>query len=181
MTLCRLRSGEENENTNCQCRTGDLLGLIGGHVALDFRLYDPSQIDSCLNLFDSNCPAFFATEERRDYLEFLSAAPLNYFLGLDGNNVVCAFGYSATSDERPSLNWIMVIPTYQRSGAGNAMMERYIDYLVANQKQFGSISTSQHAEHYFQRYGAARIGFEEHGWGEGMHRVEMLLPVANKL
>ena len=55
------------------------------------------------------------------------------------------------------------------------------DYLVANQKQFGSISTSQHAEHYFQRYGAARIGFEEHGWGEGMHRVEMLLPVANKL
>ena len=34
---------------------------------------------------------------------------------------------------------------------------------------------------YFQRYGAVRIGYEEHGWGEGMHRVEMLLPAADKL
>ena len=150
-------------------------------MELTFRVYDPSHIETCLSLFDSNCPAFFAAEERRDYFEFLSAAPLNYFLGLDGNNVVCAFGYSATSDERPSLNWIMVAPAYQKSGAGNAMMGLYIDYLVANQKQFGSISTSQHAEHYFQRYGALRIGYEEHGWGEGMHRVEMLLPVADKL
>ena len=74
----------------------------------------------------------------------------------------------------------MVTPAYQRLGAGSAMMGRYIDYLVTNQKQFGSISTSQHAEPYFQRYGAVRIGYEEHGWGDGMHRVEMLLPVADK-
>ena len=150
-------------------------------MELTFRLYDSSQVEACLSLFDSNCPAFFAAEERRDYFDFLSAAPLNYFLGLEGNNVVCAFGYSTTSDERPSLNWIMVAPAYQKSGAGNAMMGLYIDYLVANQKQFGSISTSQHDEHYFERYGALRIGYAEHGWGEGMHRVEMLLPVADKL
>ena len=150
-------------------------------MTLAFRLYDPSQIEACLNLFDSNCPAFFATEERRDYFDYLSAPPLNYFLGLDGSKVVCAFGYSAASEEHPSLNWIMVTPAYQRLGAGSAMMGRYIDYLVTNQKQFGSISTSQHAEPYFQRYGAVRIGYEEHGWGDGMHRVEMLLPVADKL
>ena len=84
-------------------------------MELTFRLYDPSQVEACLSLFDSNCPAFFAAEERRDYFEFLSAAPLNYFLGFYGNNVVCAFGYSATSDERPSLNWIMVAPAYQRA------------------------------------------------------------------
>ena len=175
----RFQTVENDENANRHCRIGDARGLIGEPMTLAFRLYDPSQIEICLNLFDSNCPAFFAMEERRDYLDFLSARPLNYFLGLDGDKVVCAFGYSATSDEYPSLNWIMVAPAYQKSGAGNAMMGLYIDYLVANQKQFGSISTSQHAEHYFQRYGAVRIGYKEHGWGEGMHRVEMLLPVAN--
>jgi GNAT superfamily N-acetyltransferase len=170
-----------DEISNHHCRIGSARGLIGQPMTLAFRLYDPSQIETCLNLFDSNCPAFFATEERRDYFDFLAAPPLNYFLGLDGNNVVCAFGYSATSDEYPSLNWIMVIPAYQSRGAGGAMMGQYIDYLVKNQKQFGSISTSQHAEPYFQRYGAVRIGYEEHGWGEGMHRVEMRLPVADKL
>ena len=181
MTPCRLGSGEKDENTNRHSRTSSARGLIDEPMTLTFRLYDPSQIETCLDLFDSNCPAFFATEERRDYLDFLSTRPLNYFLGLDGNNVVCAFGYSATSDEYPSLNWIMVIPAYQRSGAGGAMMGQYIDYLVTNQKSFGSISTSQHAEAYFQRYGAVRKEYEEHGWGEGMHRVEMLLPVTDKL
>ena len=127
MTSCRLGSGEKDENTNRHSRTSSARGLIGEPMTLTFRLYDPSQIETCLDLFDSNCPAFFATEERRDYLDFLSIRPLNYFLGLDGNNVVCAFGYSATSDEYPSLNWIMVIPAYQRSGAGGAMMGQYID------------------------------------------------------
>ena len=89
-------------------------------MELTFRLYDPSQVETCLSLFDSNCPAFFAAEERRDLFEFLSAAPLNYFLGLDGNNVVCAFGYSATSDERPSFELDHGRPAYQKSGAGNA-------------------------------------------------------------
>jgi GNAT superfamily N-acetyltransferase len=172
---------ENDEITNHHRRIGSARGLIGEPMTLAFRLYDPSQIETCLNLFDSNCPAFFATEERLDYFDFLAAPPLNYFLGLDGNKVVCAFGYSAATDEYPSLNWIMVTPAYQSSGAGGAMMGLYIDYLVANQKQFGSISTSQHAEAYFRRYGAVRIEYEEHGWGEGMHRIEMLLPVTDKL
>ena len=146
-------------------------------ISVVFHLYDSTRASACLDLFDSNCPTFFATEERHEYAHFLSSDPSSYFVGLDGSSVVCAFGYSALSDEAPSLNWIMVDPAQQRSGLGAAMMKQYTDYLLGNHKKYGSIATSQHAEQYFKSFGAERVGYLENGWGAGMHRVEMRLPV----
>ena len=36
-----------------------------------FRGYRPPDESACLALFDENCPAFFAPNERDDYLVFL--------------------------------------------------------------------------------------------------------------
>ena len=142
-------------------------------MTVQFQRYEPERIDECLRLFDGNCPAYFAIEERQEYLNFLRSNPRRYFLGIDNSDVVCAFGYGAPIDEAPSLNWIMVDPKRHRCGLGQQMMGQYIAYLRVHNKTYGSIATSQHAEAFFQRYGAQPIAYVEHGWGAGMHRIDM--------
>ena len=146
-------------------------------MTIQFHLYGPSHADDCMALFDRNCPAFFAIEERRYYRDFLAAHNSPYYLGMDRGVLVCAFGYGAATDDTPTLNWIMVEPEYHRGGLGGMMMTKYIAYLKAHHKNYGAIATSQHAEPFFERYGATRIGYVQDGWGAGMHRIDMLLPV----
>ena len=146
-------------------------------MTVQFQCYAPERIDECLRLFDDNCPAYFAVEERQEYLNFLRSNPRHYFVGIYNSDVACAFGYGAPIDEAPSLNWIMVDPKRHRCGLGQQMMGQYIAYLRAHNKEYGSIATSQHAEAFFQRHGAQRTAYVEHGWGAGMHRIDMTLPV----
>lgn len=38
---------------------------------LIFCAYSNSYLEDCLKLFDQNCPKYFATNERQDYIAFL--------------------------------------------------------------------------------------------------------------
>lgn len=39
---------------------------------LTFLPFNNDDTESCLTLFDKNCPAYFAVNERQDYLGFLN-------------------------------------------------------------------------------------------------------------
>ena len=149
-------------------------------MKITFSPYEPTWFDACQALFESNCPAFFASEERQDYEDFLLSQRRHYFVGLNHGRVVCAFGYGAGTDDAPSLHWIMVDPSHKGRGLGNAMMQQYIGFLVQNRRSRGAIATSQHAESFFLRYGANRLAFAENGWGAGMHRIDMTLPISGQ-
>ena len=45
------------------------------------------------------------------------------------------------------------------------------------------VSTSQHADQFFARFGAVTLRSQNDGWGPGMHRVDMeiILPSLNTL
>ena len=45
------------------------------------------------------------------------------------------------------------------------------------------VSTSQHADQFFARFGAVTLRSQNDGWGPGMHRVDMeiILPSVNTL
>jgi len=38
---------------------------------INFRPYSSNDRESCLSIFDANCPKYFATNERSDYAQFL--------------------------------------------------------------------------------------------------------------
>ena len=38
---------------------------------LEFQKYIDSKYEECLELFELNCPTYFAEEERKDYRQFL--------------------------------------------------------------------------------------------------------------
>ena len=54
-----------------------------------FRAYQASVTAACLELFDSNTPAFFAPSEREDFEAYLAEAPHYFVLVLEDRIVGC--------------------------------------------------------------------------------------------
>ena len=70
-------------------------------------------------------------------------------------------------------------PDRQRSGYGHKMMTYFIDELTRHSKDAALIATSQYAKAFFSKYGAEQLSFEENGWGRGMHRIDMKMPLVS--
>ncbi|MDD9891747.1 MAG: GNAT family N-acetyltransferase [Gammaproteobacteria bacterium] len=147
----------------------------GKGLSIEFRDYTGCYFEKCLELFELNCPAYFAEEEREDFKHFLRSQSGPYFLGFSNNTFVCCFGMSRHSEVDCSLNWIMVHPDYQHGGYGAAMMSYFLDYVANLGMQKVFIATSQYAKSFFEKYGAEQLDFIEDGWGKGMHRINMEL------
>ena len=147
-----------------------------------FRPYRQDDRQSCLQLFDQNCPASFAPNERRDYEEFLrdyeqslDAAVDRYEVCLMGGQVVGAYGLYADGPDRLALRWIIVSAAAQRRGVGSMMMSRIVDGLRESEGVTLRISASHKSAPFFAKFGACERATIPDGWGPGMHRVEMEL------
>jgi N-acetylglutamate synthase-like GNAT family acetyltransferase len=140
---------------------------------VQFKQYTRSNYKDCLALFELNCPAFFAVEERPDYQHYLKIKLDLYLLGYHGQSVVCCFGIENRIKDIAVLTWIMVHPDHHRRGYGQAMMSHFMASVATQATTKVLIATSQHAEAFFAKYGATRCGFQSDGWGKGMHRVDM--------
>jgi N-acetylglutamate synthase-like GNAT family acetyltransferase len=132
-------------------------------------------MESCLRLFDANCPEFFAPNERRDYEDFLNTHPATYELCIVEESVVGVFGLMGNSANYRSLNWIMLDPTSQGLGLGTAIMERVVLKARELAVQKVAIAASQKSAPFFAKFGASEQATTENGWGPGMHRVDMEL------
>ncbi len=143
--------------------------------ALGFAAYRPARQAACLALFDANCPAFFAPNERPDYEAFLDRAGGAYTLATLGDHLAGAFGLMpAGAPGRAHLNWILLHPDRQGAGLGRAIMAeatRQAQTLGAGQVD---IAASQHSAPFFARFGAEEVGSMPDGWGPGMHRIDMV-------
>ena len=156
---------------------------------MEFKPYSQDGMAACLELFDLNCPRFFAREERSDYSHFLQQLPdlrsthTLYFLGWREQRLIACFGVARVSSETCALTWIMVHPEYQRQGCGEEMMAQLFTLAAAAGYRKVVISTSQHADQFFARFGAVTLRSQNDGWGPGMHRVDMeiILPSVNTL
>ena len=142
---------------------------------LEFQKYIDSKYEECLELFELNCPTYFAEEERKDYKQFLEHDRDVYLLGYENGSLICCFGVTEHNKDLCSLSWIMVHPKHHKSGFGNEMMSYFISYAREKNKKTAMISTSQYANNFFEKYGAREIAFEENGWGRGMHKIDMCI------
>jgi GNAT superfamily N-acetyltransferase len=140
-----------------------------------FRPYTTLDREVCLELFDANCPEFFAPNERDDYASFLDAGPKGYELCLVKDGVAGAFGLIGDGGVRRRLNWIMLDPRFQGSGAGRAIMERIASHAASAGIRAVDIAASHKSARFFEKCGAVTLAIAEDGWGPGMHRVDMEL------
>ena len=73
------------------------------------------------------------------------------------------------------IDWIMVDPSHQSMGVGDAMVKRAFDLFNKHSVKELTVATSQHANRFFERYGLVEISTTLHGWGKGMHRIDMVM------
>lgn len=147
---------------------------------ITFRSYSGADREACLDLFDANCPEYFASNERADYLRFLDASPRGYELCLIGENIVGAFGLIGSDASRRRLNWIMLNPRFHGVGAGRAIMERIAALAASEGVEVVDIAASHKSAPFFAKFGAVTTTVTENGWGPGMHRVDMQWPLRPK-
>ena len=141
-----------------------------------FFSYSPKFELACMALFDANCPQFFAPNERDDYLDFLKSQPVGYQVCLLNDEVVGAFGLLKYNQEY-AINWIMLSPKTQGSGIGKQVMEHVIATAVAKSIDRISIAASHLSAPFFAKFGAVAVNEIEHGWGQDMHRIDMVLNI----
>lgn len=142
-----------------------------------FRPYSRSGRAACLGIFDANCPEFFAPNERDDYAAFLDKDPAGYELCIVNGQVAGAFGLGGTGTRRAGLSWIMLDPRFQGLGIGSAVMARVRALAGAAGLDVVDIAASHKSAPFFARFGAITTGTIRDGWGPGMHRVDMVLPI----
>jgi len=127
-------------------------------------------------LFEENCPKYFSENERSDYIEFLESTPTSYFVGIQENKVLSAFGVTTTqSRERARLSWIMVSSNAKGYGLGMTMMNQAKLICVQNKVSIVDIAASHLSAPFFAKFGAEKLNEIPHGWGAGMHRIDMEL------
>ena len=140
-----------------------------------FRAYQPADRAACLALFDANCPAYFAANERADYLDFLDAAAGSYELCLLDQVLAGAHGLTPHASGGLALRWILLAPDMQGRGLGARIMSRVLDMVRARQVSQLHIAASHRSAPFFAKFGAHEAARIVDGWGPAMHRVDMIL------
>ena len=141
------------------------------------RSYLHKDRNYCLAIFDSNCPMYFAANERPDYAQFLDSKPMGYEVCLHKGSVVGAFGIIGSETDYRSINWILISPDSQGLGIGSILMARAIELANKVKIKHIKIAASHLSAPFFARYGAVEILETKDGWGPDMHRIDMELHV----
>lgn len=140
-----------------------------------FRPYCATDSLACLDIFDANCPDYFAPNERDDYERFLESTLTGYEVCEIGGRVVGAFGLFDDGPDEKSLNWILLDPQSHGAGLGRKIMEHVIQLGRDASARQVNIAASQKSAPFFARFGATPTTTAIEGWGPGLDRVDMVL------
>ena len=141
---------------------------------MKFLNYIDLYFGKCLQLFNENCPEYFAENEREDYIDFLEGSPSGYFIGISDGSVVSAFGLISTREpSRTRLSWILVSPKSKGRGVGVKMMNYARETAFKNGSSAIDIAASHLSASFFTKFGAEELKITQNGWGPDMHRVDM--------
>lgn len=146
-------------------------------INITFRPNNSVDTKACMDIFEANCPEFFNPQERQDYTRFLVEAPEGYQVCEVDGRVLGAFGLLDESKNHKRLNWILLDPQSQNRGLGSKIMQRVIQQARMSETRIIQIAASQKSAPFFIRFGAKTTSTTKDGWGSGLDRVDMVLPL----
>lgn len=150
---------------------------------MELRNYQTKDQESCLALFDSNVPHFFAPHERTEFAEFLMTSTDPYFVVADDQGYIIGCGGYYVNRERAAagLTWGMVNSRLHRQGVGRFLLLvrlRHISQEADVRSVF--INTSQHSHGFFAKVGFVVESIVENGFAPGLHEYKMILPLSTE-
>ena len=142
------------------------------------RPYHCSDITACLSIFDSNVPTYFASQERGDFERFLHEHAVQrafQVIEVEGQVVACG-GLWHCGDGNTSFCWGMVERGRHRQGLGRALAVARLHQAEADPSiQRITLSTSQHTQGFYARFGFETQKVTPDGYAPGIDRWDMVL------
>jgi hypothetical protein len=142
-------------------------------LTVSIRAYAHSDYDSCLGVFDSNVPKYFAPAERSDFVSFLHVPNAEFVVAeREGSVIGCGGWYSRDLIGR--LCWGMIHSAMHRTSAGSALLQFRLDRLFSvTETDEVRFDTSQHTAAFFSKFGFVIDGVESEGFASGIDCVRM--------
>ena len=150
---------------------------------MNVRKYTLDDFESCLEVFDTNVPEFFRTEERNEFSSFLRALPGPYLVLLDETERVVGCGGYAVPEGTASadLCWGMVRRELHGRGYGRVLTQLLMERVLGDPTvREIALNTSQHTAGFYEGLGFSTTEIEKDGYGPGLDRCEMRLAVARR-
>lgn len=153
----------------------------------NIRKYRASDRGACMEAFKTNVPNYFTLEEVNEFDRFLAKLGdsealdnlLYYVMVLDNKLIGCGgFGEKDGIDGIPSITfvWGMVHRDYHKKGFGEELLRfRLAEIKVQFPDWKVILDTTQFSYTFFEKYGFKTLKITENGYGEGMHRYDMVL------
>ena len=151
---------------------------------IETRKYTPADLEKVIAVFRSNIPKYFKPDEEAGLRNFLNNEPgEDYYVFETDREIVGAGGIALNENETVSLCWGMLRNDLIGIGLGKQMTQFRID--LAAEKYPGlplAISTSQHTEGFYKRFGFRTTEHVKDGFGPGIDNCKMRLdPVGNPI
>jgi ribosomal-protein-alanine N-acetyltransferase len=147
---------------------------------MNARPFAAPDYETCIQLFRSNTPTFFAESEESDYREFLDEIFGEYSVFEDERGVVACGGIYIDEQER----WIGIIWTIVRNdlrgqGIGSQMMAYLLGQIDEAHRDFPVyLDTSQYSRPFFEKLGFRVYEETPNGYAQGLHRYDMRLDLS---
>lgn len=146
---------------------------------MNLRPYTNDDLEAVVAIFRSNIPKYFGPGEEAGLRDFLaSARGEDYFVAeLDGE-AIGAGGIAPNEDGTVSLCWGMIRSEFLGKGLGRELTEFRIQ--KAREKYAGLplvISTSQHTQGFYEKFGFSLVEHTPDGFGPGIDICKMRLEI----
>ena len=143
--------------------------------SMNLRPYQADDLDSVLGIFRSNIPKYFGADEEPGLRNFLEdTRSTDYFVGEVDDAVIAAGGIALNDDGTVSLCWGMIRSDHLGTGLGRKLTEFRIS---AAREKFGDrplvISTSQHTQGFYEKFGFYLVDYQPDGFGPGIDICKM--------
>lgn len=159
---------------------------------MNIRNYIAEDKNSCLAIFDSNCPKFFDVTERDMFSKWLdhqantgvgyssptyanSEKDAYYVAELPGKGLVaCAGFYVVKGVAEARLAWGMIHASFHKQGLGTALYLHREKIIKQHWPQHQiCLGTSQHTYHFYEKMGLNVLSIIPSGYGPNLDQYEM--------
>lgn len=153
---------------------------------MKFVLYNlNAHIQTCLEIYQSNCPQYFLEKETEDFIDWLSKTKEHPYWVMEEHSQIVGCGgiYNAkpTDKIKPDVEnevgfaWGMIHQKFHKRGYGKQLSLFRINYLENHYPNRPIVlRTSQHTYQFFQKIGFETLKLEENGFGGGLDKYIMI-------
>lgn len=144
---------------------------------MQIKKYRPVYRQTCIQIFKTNLPKFFANEELQQFEQFLDQIADHYYvIELSGVPVGCGGISFDEMSNQAGLCWGMVDSDYHGQGIGKLLTSFRLDLLKKlYSDKIIKIETSQHTVVFYEKYGFKIVDFLADGFTQRLDRYTMMM------